>query len=60
MKQTEITEVRSLGDYVGELVTILGWVENTRTHGKVGFVVVRDGTGLVQGVLLKAELPEDT
>jgi len=59
MNQAEITEVRSLGDHVGKTVTILGWVESTRSHGKVGFVIVRDGTGLVQGVLLKAELPED-
>ena len=57
--QEEITEVGSLGDHVGASVTILGWVESTRHHGKVGFVVVRDGTGLVQGVLLKAELPAD-
>ena len=59
MNQEEIIEVGSLGDHVGKLVTLLGWVESTRSHGKVGFVVVRDGTGLVQGVLLKAELPED-
>ena len=58
MSQEGIAEVRSLGDHVGTSVTILGWVESTRIHGKVGFVVVRDGTGLVQGVLLKAELPE--
>ncbi len=59
MSQKEITEVGTLGDHVGTSVTILGWVESTRSHGKVGFVVVRDGTGLVQGVLLKKELPAD-
>ena len=59
MSQEDIAEVRSLGDHVGMSVTILGWVESTRIHGKIGFVVVRDGTGLVQGVLLKAELPEN-
>ena len=60
MSQEEITEVGSLGDHVGGSVTILGWVESTRSHGKVGFVILRDGTGLVQGVLLKKELEEDT
>ncbi len=59
MSQEEITEVGTLGDHVGTSVTILGWVESTRSHGKVGFVVVRDGTGLVQGVLLKKELSAD-
>jgi asparaginyl-tRNA synthetase len=51
-------EVSRLGDHVGEEVTILGWAETTRTHGKVGFVVVRDGTGTVQGVVLKATVDE--
>ena len=60
MSQAKIVEVRSLADHVGASVTILGWVESTRSHGKVGFVIVRDGTGLVQGVLLKAELSEET
>ena len=59
MSQGGVTEVRSLGDHVGTSVTILGWVESVRSHGKVGFVVVRDGTGLVQGVLLKGDLPAD-
>ena len=60
MTQKDITEVGSLGDHVGTSVTILGWVEGTRSHGKVGFVILRDGTGLAQGVLLKKELQEDT
>ncbi len=60
MSQKDITEVRSLGDHVGASVTILGWVESTRSHGKVGFVILRDGTGLVQGVLLKGELQKET
>ena len=60
MSQEEVTEVGSLGECVGKSVTVLGWVESTRSHGKVGFVILRDGTGLVQGVLLKKELPEDT
>ena len=60
MSQEEITEVRSLGDHAGTSVTVLGWVESTRSHGKVGFVILRDGTGLMQGVLLRNELQEDT
>jgi asparaginyl-tRNA synthetase len=60
MSKEEITEVRSLSDHVGAPVKVLGWVESTRSHGKVGFLIVRDGTGLVQGVLLKAEVSEAT
>ena len=58
MSPEAITEVRSLENYVGDTVTVLGWVHATRGHGNVGFVVVRDGTGSVQGVLVKKELEE--
>ncbi|NNF26859.1 MAG: asparagine--tRNA ligase [Gemmatimonadetes bacterium] len=51
--------VRSLNEHVGSAVTVSGWVEQLRVHGKVAFIVLRDGTGLVQGVLVKAELPEE-
>ncbi len=50
--------INSLGQHVGELVTLRGWVTHLRSSGKVRFVVLRDGTGLAQGVLLKGRLPE--
>lgn len=59
MSEAQITEVKDLAEHIGETVTVLGWVDAARTHGKVGFVVVRDGTGVVQGVFLKKELPEE-
>lgn len=58
MSDTQTVEVSRLEDHVGKEVTILGWAETTRTHGKVGFVVVRDGTGTVQGVVVKAAVDE--
>jgi asparaginyl-tRNA synthetase len=48
-------EVGDLSRHVGETVTIKGWVETVRAHGKVAFVILRDGTGTLQGVLLKKE-----
>jgi len=53
-------EIRALGEHVGETVTVAGWVEATRGHGKVAFLVVRDGTGLVQGVLLRKAVDQGT
>ncbi len=55
-----MVEIRDLGAHVGESVTVAGWVETTRGHGKVAFTVVRDGTGLVQGVLVKSRTDEAT
>jgi len=55
-----MAEIRQLGEHVGEQVTVRGWVEATRGHGKVAFTVVRDGTGVLQGVLLKANVSEAT
>ena len=54
-----MVEVKDMGRYEGAEVTIGGWVDQIRVHGKVAFVVVRDGTGYVQGVLVKKELAED-
>lgn len=36
-------------------VTLRGWVYNKRSSGKIKFLVVRDGTGNMQGVLVKGE-----
>lgn len=53
-----MVEIRELGEYAGQEVTIQGWVEATRGHGKVAFTVVRDGTGVLQGVLVKSAVDE--
>jgi asparaginyl-tRNA synthetase len=51
-----ISELRA---HVGETVTVRGWVVTTRSSGKIAFVVVRDGSGYVQGVLSKKEVSEE-
>jgi asparaginyl-tRNA synthetase len=52
--------ISELCGHVGETVTLQGWVVTTRSSGKIAFVVLRDGTGSVQGVLSKKEVSEDT
>src|SRR5688500_3408853 len=53
-------EISGLRAHVGETVTVSGWVVTTRSSGKIAFVVVRDGSGTVQGVLSKKEVPAET
>ena len=53
-----MVDIARLGEHVGETVTVRGWVEATRGHGKVAFLVVRDGTGTLQTVLVKSQIEE--
>jgi asparaginyl-tRNA synthetase len=42
----------------GNAVAVRGWVVTTRSSGKIAFVVLRDGTGYLQAVLSKKEVPD--
>lgn len=42
------TLILDCNDKVGETVTIAGWVQVRRDHGKIGFLDVSDRTGLIQ------------
>src|SRR3954467_8247783 len=44
----------------GQVVTVRGWVYNKRSSGKIKFLMMRDGTGLMQGVLFKGECDEQS
>ena len=45
-------DIASLGRHIGQTVTLRGWVYHLRSSGKVRFLVLRDGSGLAQGVLV--------
>jgi asparaginyl-tRNA synthetase len=53
-------QISDLHAHVGETVVVNGWVVTIRSSGKIAFVVLRDGSGYVQGVLSKKEVPETT
>ncbi|HEU5303821.1 MAG TPA: asparagine--tRNA ligase [Gemmatimonadales bacterium] len=55
-----VVDIGGLRAHVGRTVTVRGWVVTTRSSGKIAFVVVRNGSGMVQGVLSKKEVPEST
>ena len=50
--------IEQAGKYVGQEVTIKGWLYNLRESGKLMFPIFRDGTGLLQGVCALKESPE--
>ncbi len=49
--------IRRLKEHVGEQVSLQGWLVAKRSSGKIGFLQVRDGSGVVQGVASRAEVP---
>lgn len=57
MPQTYINEI---GRHIGEEVTIKGWLYNKRSSGKLGFLEIRDGSGIIQGVVSRKDVDEAT
>lgn len=53
MKQTYIEDI---GKHEGEEVTLKGWLQNKRSSGKIQFLIIRDGTGSIQGVVSKSSV----
>jgi len=51
--------IAEAGRHVGETVSIPGWLYNLRKSGKVVFPLLRDGTGIMQCVAVRSELPEE-
>lgn len=54
------TTISEVYQFVGQEVTIGTWLANKRSSGKIQFLQLRDGTGFIQGVLVKKEVDEDT
>ncbi|WP_281888031.1 asparagine--tRNA ligase [Paenibacillus sp. YYML68] len=53
-----IVTIREADRYVEQTVTIGCWLHNVRSSGKIRFLQLRDGTGFIQGVVVKSEVPE--
>jgi asparaginyl-tRNA synthetase len=51
--------VQDLSGMAGEEVTLKGWLYNSRSSGKLVFLQLRDGTGIVQCVVFKGNVSED-
>ena len=52
--------IENIADYEGEEVTVKGWLYNSTGKGRLQFLQVRDGTGIVQAVAFKPDLDEET
>ncbi|SFL85610.1 asparaginyl-tRNA synthetase [Gracilibacillus orientalis] len=54
------TTINQVAKYLNQEVTIGVWLANKRSSGKIAFLQLRDGTGFIQGVVVKAEVSEET
>ena len=52
--------IHKLSEYDGKDVELRGWVYNIRSIGKIWFIIFRDGTGLLQGVVVKGEATDES
>jgi asparaginyl-tRNA synthetase len=53
------TYIQDIAQHDGQTVTIKGWLHNRRSSGKIHFLIVRDGTGLIQAVMSKAAVGDE-
>ncbi|MHC4550285.1 MAG: asparagine--tRNA ligase [Planctomycetota bacterium] len=51
--------IRDLKDHEGETVVVQGWLYNRRSSKKMHFLQVRDGSGIVQGVVGRADVGDE-
>jgi len=48
--------ISEIGKYEGQDICIKGWLYNKRSSGKLHFLQVRDGTGIIQAVIFKGDV----
>lgn len=51
-----VADIRNLNDHVGAGVTLQGWVFNKRESKGLTFLIMRDGTGMVQCVVSESDV----
>ncbi len=50
--------ISAISKHENQTVTIQGWLYNKRSSGKLWFLLVRDGTGVIQAVVSRSDVPE--
>ncbi|MFC1529714.1 asparagine--tRNA ligase [Gemmatimonadota bacterium] len=52
--------INTIGEYAGTEVTLRGWIYNKRSSGKIQFLLLRDGTGIIQCVVRQNDVSDET
>jgi len=51
--------IAKANEYVGMEVEVRGWLYNKRSKGKIIFLIIRDGSGFMQGVAVKGKASDN-
>ena len=51
--------IEDIAQYEGKKVTLYGWLYNKRLKGKLAFLLLRDGTGIIQCVMSVGDVGEE-
>lgn len=51
--------IEEIAKYLGQEVTLQGWVYNKTVKGKLIFLMLRDGTGLIQAVMFRDTIGDE-
>jgi asparaginyl-tRNA synthetase len=55
----EYVYIKDLKDYIGKEILLKGWLYNKTHKGKLYFLLIRDGTGIVQAVVYKNDVSDE-
>src|SRR5215211_1249822 len=53
------TTIAEIARHDGQIVTLAGWVASKTEKGKLVFIRLRDGSGIIQCVVFKKNVPEE-
>ena len=48
--------IEDISHHTSEEVKICGWLYNKRSSGKLWFLLIRDGTGIIQAIVSKSDV----
>jgi len=55
----ELTSIEGIGEHLEKAVLLQGWLYNMRSSKKLHFLQVRDGTGIIQAIVSKADVGDE-
>ena len=54
-----VARINRISEFEGKTVQLNGWVYNSRRSGKIGFLMFRDGFGIMQCIVAKNDVGEE-